>query len=212
MTNAVQSYPSAPSLAAIARFGAAFAASAIVHGILLTAPAPRLPGQGIVPEPDSAPLTLRLAPLPAVTPSIPVSPETGARRVHQQAPNSTGRPESKPASHSAPGARPPATPPAPDLNYYLARELDDYPRPLAPLRLDRPAHLGTSEIRLEILIDEFGVVRDVAVAGLVQPGSVGGGLLAELAATHFMPARKDGRAVRSRIVLSVAFDTTDGAR
>jgi hypothetical protein len=41
---------------------------------------------------------------------------------------------------------------------------------------------------------------------------VGGGLLAELAATHVMPARKDGRAVRSRIVLSVAFDTTDGAR
>ena len=94
-------------------------------------------------------------------------------------------------------------PHAPDPIYYPARDLDDYPRPLAPLRIGRPARASAGEVRLELLIDEYGVVRDVVLAGPAQPGGAEVELRATLAATPFMPARKDGRPVRSRILLSL---------
>jgi hypothetical protein len=103
----------------------------------------------------------------------------------------------------ASGPEAPALPPAPDPHYYPARDLDTYPRPLTPLRLDRPTGELSGEVRLEILIDEYGVVRDVV---LVQPARSRGseeGLRATLAATPFMPARRHGRPVRSRILLSL---------
>lgn len=100
----------------------------------------------------------------------------------------------------------------PDLNYYPARDLDDYPRPLVPLRIDRPAHAGAGEVRLEILIDERGVVRDVVFAGPAQPKGAEEELRATLAATPFMPARKDGRPVRSRILLGLNPGAEEGER
>ena len=97
-------------------------------------------------------------------------------------------------------------PATPDPNYYPARDLDDYPRPLAPLRIGRPARAGAGEMRLELLIDEHGLVRDVVFAGPAQPGGAEEELRATLAATPFMPARKDGRAVKSRVLMSISFE------
>ena len=130
-------------------------------------------------------MTVRLAPVPVLAPGAPVTPEPVARRMPL---------------------------PAPDLHYYPARDLDDYPRPLAPLRFDRPAGGGAGEVRLEILVDERGVVQDVIFARPVEPGRAYEGLRVMLATTHFLPARKDGHAVRSRIVLSVGFDAVDSER
>lgn len=102
--------------------------------------------------------------------------------------------------------------PAFDSRYYLAQELDSYPRPLAPLHLGGPAGGGAAEVLLEILVDERGVVQDVILGPPSQSGRANEELRAVLAATHFMPARKDGRAVRSRLTLRVKIDRVDGER
>ena len=103
------------------------------------------------------------------------------------------------------GTQAPALHQAPDLNYYSARDLDRYPRPLAPFQINRTAGDGAGEVRLEILIDERGIVQEMTFAGPAAPARVEDELRAALAATRFLPAQKDGRAVRSRIVLSLTF-------
>ena len=105
-----------------------------------------------------------------------------------------------------------ALPQAADPSYYTARDLDRYPRPLAPFQINRTAGDGVGEVRLEILIDERGIVQDMTFAGPAAPARVEEELRAALSATRFLPAQKDGRAVRSRIVLSVGFHPKDGER
>jgi len=95
-----------------------------------------------------------------------------------------------------------------DPKYYLARELDDYPRPLAPLRIDPPPGSFAGEVRLELLIDEHGVVRDITFSGIAGPGEMHDALRGTLMAMLFIPAIKDGRAVKSRVVLSVSLPAT----
>ena len=105
-----------------------------------------------------------------------------------------------------------ALPQAADPSYYTARDLDRYPAPLVPFRINRAAGDGAGEVRLEILIDELGIVRDMTLAGPAAPPRVEEELRAALAATRFLPAQKDGRAVKSRIVLSVGYDPKDDKR
>lgn len=153
-------------------------------------------------------MTVRLAPAPVLVPDFPVSPPLEKRRVQLPVPPGAGISEGLPGGRpkpSAAGARveAPTLPGTPDLNYYPARDLDDYPRPLAPLRVDRPARAGAGEVRLELLIDERGVVRNVVFAGTARPGAEEEELRAALAAIPFAPARKEGRPVRSRILLGL---------
>ena len=94
----------------------------------------------------------------------------------------------------------------PDPRYYLARDLDSYPMPLSPLRFGRPAGSSAEDVLLEILVDERGVVRDVIIAAPGKRSRAGEDVRAMLAATPFLPARKDGRFVRSRLLLRVRLD------
>lgn len=94
-----------------------------------------------------------------------------------------------------------------DPNYYTARDLDRYPRPLVPLRINQATGDVAREVRLEILIDERGMVQDMTFAGPAAPARMAEALRTALVATRFLPAQKDGRAVRSRIVLSVNMGT-----
>jgi hypothetical protein len=88
-----------------------------------------------------------------------------------------------------------------DPTVYTARELDSLPVPVLPLEISRlPLASTAAAVRLELLIDEHGTVSEITIAGGVPEPE----LRAAIAATAFVPARKDGRAVRSRIVLSVA--------
>ena len=114
------------------------------------------------------------------------------------------RSESSSAGAAQAGTEVLALPPAPDPDYYTARDLDRYPRPLAPFQINRTAGDGAGEVRLEILIDERGIVQEMTFAGPAAPARVEDELRAALAATRFLPAQKDGRAVRSRIVLSIS--------
>ncbi|MGH8622626.1 MAG: energy transducer TonB, partial [Burkholderiales bacterium] len=212
-----------------ARLSAALAASALVHWTLLSSALLDAQWKAGALHTGNAPMTVRLAAAPVPVSDVPATPEAGARRMPLPAMASPGGVEGTPenwgqnwgqARFSGPefgplprkfepgpnfpqGTRAPVLPQASDPDYYAARDLDDYPRPLAPLPIDRPARDGAGEVRLEILIDERGVVRDVVFASPAGPGGADEALRAALATTLFLPARKDGRPVRSRIVLSL---------
>ncbi len=127
-------------------------------------------------EPITTPLTI--VPQPAVSPSrIPVTASVATKP--------------SPASAAASG---------PDLRFYLARELDQYPSPLSALSLDDSR--GTAGgARLWVNIDQTGRVVDVAVIEAEPPGEFERLARERLLATRFVPARRDGRPVKSRILL-----------
>jgi hypothetical protein len=103
-----------------------------------------------------------------------------------------------------------ALPQAPDPVYYSARDLDLYPRPAAPLDLDglvRAVNEGAAaRFRLLLLIDEDGIVTETSVIE-GEPPRLGDALRAALAATRFLPGQRGGRPVKSRVTLSVDFDS-----
>jgi len=209
MSGAVHYRPSAYSRVALARLGPALAASALMHLALLSAPLLDTPWRGVASYPGDAPITVRLAPVPVPVSDVPVAPEPEARRVPRQPGPLAGsalrvRSELSSSGAAQTGTEVFALPQAPDPDYYTARDLDRYPRPLAPFQINRMAGDGAGEVRLEILIDERGIVQEMTFAGPAAPARVEDELRAALAATRFLPAQKDGRAVRSRIVLSIS--------
>ena len=209
MSRANHFHSSAYSWAAVGRLGPALAASALLHLALLSAPPLDTPWRGVASYPGDAPITVRLAPAPVPVPDVPAAPEPEARPMPRQPGPPAGsaervRSESSSAGAAQTGTEVLALPQAPDLNYYSARDLDRYPRPLAPFQITRMAGDGAGEVRLEILIDERGIVQEMIFAGPAAPARVEEALRAALAATRFLPAQKDGRAVRSRIVLSIS--------
>ena len=96
-----------------------------------------------------------------------------------------------------------------DITWYGAHELDAYPRALSPLRFDIPgaAGLGNPAVRLLLWlrIDEHGRVVDVRAGEPGVPGEWVEAARARLAAIRFTPARKDERAVKSRIQIDIAY-------
>ena len=209
------------SPAPVTRLGAALAASALAHWVLLTSLLPDAPWRTGAIRTGPALITVRIASLPAPVPPEPVSPDPEPHRAPESAataPESVVRLQSAqergPARSSASarqtsseGIDPDPIFRGPDPIYYAARDLDSYPRPLTPLRIDQPPGSSADEVRLELLIDEYGVVRDVTFSVSNDPGGVHEALRGALMATVFIPAIKDGRAVKSRIVLGVGFPT-----
>lgn len=87
-----------------------------------------------------------------------------------------------------------------DPTYYPVNELDVYPHLARPLDLDRLPVTGS--IRLRLLIDEHGYINDITLANTAD-GRPDTGLLEAFSAARFLPARKDGRDVKSSVLLSV---------
>ena len=83
----------------------------------------------------------------------------------------------------------------PDLRFYLARELDQYPSPLSAL------HLDNGSVRLWVSIDQTGRVVEVAVIDADPPGEFETLARERVLATRFAPAWRDGRPVKSRVLL-----------
>lgn len=203
---------SAGDPSAAGRIGLALAVSALVHWVLLALPLLETRWQGAAPYATNAPITVRLAPGPVSVSNIPAVPDAQARGTSWQ-PKSladsieNARSESPSIGAARPGAEAPTVSRAPDPTYYPASDLDVYPRPVAPLEIGRLAGAvsasSTGRIRLVLLIDEYGVVSDVAIVEPGQSGHPENALRAAFAATRFFPARKDGRDVRSRLLLSV---------
>jgi protein TonB len=92
-----------------------------------------------------------------------------------------------------------------DPVYYAVRELDVYPMPLSALRLERTAVPG-AKVRVLALIDETGRVTRAEIFEAQPPGVLDEAALQAVRAARFSPARKDGHAVRSRVLIELSFD------
>ena len=166
---------------------------------------------------SGVPITVRLELLPQALPASPAVANLDAppipRRIDRRTSASDGERSAAllaEVSATKPDpAAPLALPQVPDPTVYTARDLDSYPRPLVPLDIERLLDLSAAtplaEVRFELLIDEHGVVNEVAPAGPGTAGQPGAELRAALAATRFIPALKDGRAVKSRMLVSLSY-------
>lgn len=96
-----------------------------------------------------------------------------------------------------------------DPTYYPVKQLDVYPRPLTPVRLNYPdtaaAQRRDGRLLLLLLIDEFGVVNEVSVVEAQPEGSFEQAALSVFRATRFSPAQKQGHPVKSRVLLQVNY-------
>ncbi len=96
-----------------------------------------------------------------------------------------------------------------DPTYYPAKQLDVYPEPLVPIRLQYPdsalADQVNGRLLLLILIDEFGVVNDVSAVEAEPPGyfeETAGAVFRDI---RFKPAMRQGHAVKCRVLVQVRF-------
>ena len=92
----------------------------------------------------------------------------------------------------------------PDLAFHPAGELDVYPlalRQVVPQIPEAASARGT--VTLLLMIDEFGKVNDARLLDSEPEGRYDEAVMQAYARAVFSPAQKDGRVVRSRIVLRV---------
>src|SRR5262245_42925933 len=96
-----------------------------------------------------------------------------------------------------------------DTNWYGAHELDVFPRALAPLRFSDSAAAGLRDagerLLLWLRIDEYGQVIEVNAGDAAISRHWVEAARAFLANVRFAPARKDERAVKSRLLLGIDF-------
>lgn len=128
------------------------------------------------------------------------------------------RREVAPAEPAAP-AKPAPPPPAPgsgvevplirDPVYYPARQLDVYPQPVALIQPKCPeaalARRLNGRVQLLLLIDEFGVVNEASVAEAQPEGVFDDVTVQSFRQARFVPAQKQGRHVKSRVLLRVNY-------
>jgi protein TonB len=135
----------------------------------------------------------------------------------QNAASSSGPPKPLPAQAVASvrdDSRAPAleVPVLVDPTWYTATDLDLYPQALAPVDPPFPAAVSdvTGEVTVLLAIDEFGAVQDSSVVTAQPPGYFEESTLRAFKMARFAPAQRDGRPVRSRIVVKVRFAPQPG--
>ena len=102
------------------------------------------------------------------------------------------------------------SPTIPDPVHYPAKDLDIYPQALNRItpvypQVARDAQVAGS-VTLLVLIDEAGRVLGTSVMDATPDGVFDQVAQQALANAAFYPAQKDGRTVRSRILIRVEFD------
>lgn len=96
-------------------------------------------------------------------------------------------------------------PPVSDPVYYPARQLDVYPALMQPVSLEH-ANAGVGgRVLLMLLIDETGQVRELSIVEAGPAGLIESSVRSVFSEARFSPARKDGRAVKSRVLISVDY-------
>jgi protein TonB len=103
-----------------------------------------------------------------------------------------------------------------DPAWYSAQQLDVYPRALnsvLPAYPAQAAQMGIGgEVTLLLMVDERGTVEEASVAQAAPEGYFEAAAVAAFRTARFEPAQKDGRSVRSRILVRVSFDPASAAR
>jgi protein TonB len=165
------------------------------------------------PAADNEPPAPEATLVPADTTAAPA--DAGEQKKTPEAKAET-RPE--PQSATAPAASPSSGIEVPlirDPTYYPAKQLDVYPQPLTPIRLNYPdaaaALRADGRVQVLLLIDEFGVVNEASVVEAQPAGYFEEATLAEFRATRFSPGKKQGHAVKSRVLLQVKYLYGDSA-
>jgi protein TonB len=149
------------------------------------------------------------AKLPVALPSPPVLPNP---------PKTAPPPQTQAGAHTAP---PPLAQPQPsniphldlpqlaDTTYYEALALDVQPQVVSPIVLTDPEaespdpHVG--HVRLQLRLEADGRVSEAKVLESKLPRAYEVLALEVFGDAKFTPGRKDGRAVRARIVIEVDF-------
>lgn len=94
--------------------------------------------------------------------------------------------------------------------YFKSSELDEQPRPVNEIRPDYPAHAFAQGlegwVRLLLLIDEQGNVRHLEVMDASPARTFDESALTAFRLAHFVPGKRGGEAVKSRMILKVDFD------
>ena len=195
------------------RFGAALCLSALAHfamplwvsggGARTSASAPPRPALSVRIMPQLEALATDPSILPTVA-ETPAEPRPRAERVERREPVVSAAPlEPQPARPAG------GVPEAPDLNYYPARQLDIYPKLLSALDLKyrgKAAEDGvTGRALLLVLIDEAGTVNEVSVVEAEPVNVFEDDAQRALMAARFTPAYRNGRAVRSRVLIAVNY-------
>jgi len=208
-----------------ARLAVALVLSVVVHAVavvVIRARPPELAGgpsgpvitARLVPEApgDKAPEAAPDPPEPAQSPA-PALPEPVAE---------PGRPAAEPAVPAKPATAAAAPPPSTqregglevpvfqDPTYYPARMLDEYPRPVAEVPLRYPARASrehvAGKVTLLLLIDESGRLSEASVVSADPSGYFEEAAVAAFREVTFVPGRRNGRAVRSRVLITVAYE------
>lgn len=147
-----------------------------------------------------------------------------AARVHSVAAPQASRQTDVQIPSSTENAAPYATPPAlpavempllADPTWYPAKELDVFPAALDSVRPTYPASASadnvSGEVTLLLLIDEAGRVNEASVVDAQPQGYFEEAALAAFGSARFAPGQRDGRQVRSRILVKVLFGPSEAA-
>jgi len=196
------------------RLRVALAASVVFHLLFAQALIPDAPHRSTSVE-GFSPITVRIERLPVLTQDVPatIAEAEAPSRPTQARQRIDTADERRAPPGMTPVATPLSLPQIPDPTVYTARDLDSYPRLIVPLDTGRiePVAAGSPVVaRFEVTIDERGGVSDVAIVGTAA--RLEKELSAMLATTRFIPARKDGRAVKSRVLLSISLAAGEGGR
>lgn len=136
----------------------------------------------------------------------------GGAADHDERPARTARkPEtSAPAGEKTPQPAALDTPLVPDLTWYPTPELDLFPHARRAPQPVYPFEAGAGSVRGEVTlllrIDENGGLHEVSVIDAQPAGVFEAAAVAAFDGVRFEPARKDGRVVRSRVLVRVAFE------
>jgi protein TonB len=95
-----------------------------------------------------------------------------------------------------------------DPNYYTAKQLDVHPAAAWPISPVYPDTHGDAEgfVTLKLLIDDTGTVREISVVDAQPPGVFEESALAAFRAARFLPGQRNGRTVKSQILIKVTYE------
>mgnify|MGYP001428862084 CR=1 FL=1 len=166
--------------------------------------APPLPAKS-QPLPRTVPATAQPFVLPPVTAPTPAPLATPLPEPAPAVAQPDAAPETRPREPIAELTRE-ESPflEVPDLAFHPASELDVYPLTLQQVITQIPENaVAPGTVTLLLMIDEFGKVNDAELLDSEPEGQYDEAVKQAYARANFSPAQKDGRVVRSRIVVRV---------
>ena len=142
---------------------------------------------------------------PAVAPQLPRDSAVAAPKARVTAAAGERPPWNLGLSVAAAAQSQAAIPQPSDPTYYGALSLDVYPKAITSLDLGTKLNTAVAgQVRATVLIDEAGVVNEVRAIDAAVP-DIANAARELLLQTRFTPARKDERAVKAEVRVSLDY-------